>query len=88
MAISDLVNILPPEMAKDALVSLGQIGLWLKAIGIAVIVWLIFHIVNAILNTKRIREIKTIKEDMIRIEQKIDKILSNQERKKTKDKDD
>ena len=78
MALPDLVNILPPEMAKDALVTLGQIGLWLKAIGIAVIVWLIFHIVNAIFNTKRIREIKTIKEDMKRIEDKIDKILSNQ----------
>ena len=88
MAISDLVNILPPEMAKDALVTLGQIGLWLKAIGIIVIVWLIFHIVSVIFNTKRIREIKTIKEDMKRIEEKIDKIISNQEKKKSKDKDD
>ena len=87
MAISDLVNILPPEMAKDALLTLGQIGLWLKAIGIAVIVWLIFHIVSVIFNTRRIREIKTIKEDMKRIEDKIDKILSSQD-KKSKPKDD
>jgi len=90
MTIGDIVNTITatPEIASDILVVLGQIGLWLKTIGVIILIWLIFHVINVLFNTKRTKEVKNIKEDIIRIEEKIDKILANQEKKKSKDRDD
>ena len=87
MAVEEIINVLSttPEIAADIVRLMGQIGLWLKAIGVIVIIWLIVHIVSLFFNTKRMREIKVIKQDITRIEEKIDKILSNQEKKKSKD---
>ena len=57
------------------LADLGTVGLWLQAVGIVVILWIIFQIIAYIYNRRRMREIYNIKKDMIRIERKIDKIL-------------
>lgn len=54
---------------------LGKIGIWLKTIGVLVIIWLGFQIYSAIHNIKRMREIGIIKKNMDRIEGKIDQIL-------------
>ena len=90
MAIGEIINAITstPEIANDILLALGQIGLWLKAIGIVIIIWLIFHVVSVLFNTKRMKEVKNIKGDIIRIEEKIDKLLAIQEKKKSKDKDE
>ncbi len=55
---------------------LGKIGLWLQTIGVIVILWLFFEFVAFFINRKRMKEIYKIKEDMNRIEGKIDKLIS------------
>ena len=67
MALTDI----PLTIAEQ----LGVLGLWMKAVGIIVILWIVFQSVNFFLNRRRIKELYKIKEDMKRIEGKIDRIL-------------
>ena len=60
---------------------LGQIGIWLKTAGILFILWVIFQSITLFLNTKRMKEVYKIKEDMKRIEKKINKILKSLKQK-------
>ena len=55
----------------------GKIGLWLQAIGLVVIIWIIFESVILYLNYKRMKEVYKIKDDMKRIEEKLDKVIKN-----------
>ena len=57
------------------LAEIGKIGLWLQAIGLIVIIWFIFVIFTILASRKRLKEIHIIKQDMVRIEKKIDKLL-------------
>jgi len=84
MAIEEIINA-PSGVISDLVIAIGQIGLWLKAIGAIVILWLVVHTISVIFNTKRMKEVKNIKEDIVRIEEKIDKILSNTDKKSKKD---
>jgi len=59
----------------DLVVQVGQIGLWLQTLGVIVIAWIIFQIINFIINRKRMKEVYNIKEDMKRIESKLDAVL-------------
>lgn len=54
----------------------GKLGLWLQALGIVVVLTIIFDVVAFFYNRKRLKEIAVIKKDMVRIEGKIDKILN------------
>ena len=62
------------EVTK-AIAALGNIALWLQAIGAIIVLWIIFEVVMLHLNLRRMREVYKIKEDMKRIEGKIDRIL-------------
>lgn len=71
---ADAIN----EVAGNAtriLFELGSIALWLQAIGILVIAWIVFEIIALYFHRKRMREVYKIKEDMKRIERKIDVIV-------------
>ena len=74
MIDGDMVNVTgtPIEIINE----IGKIGNWLEALGVIVILWIIFQIVSLLINKKRMKEIHVIKENMERIEGKIDKILS------------
>ena len=63
------------EVPADIILQLGKIGLWLQAIGAVILIWIVAEIVSFFINRKRLKEIYKIKEDMNRIEGKIDKIL-------------
>jgi biopolymer transport protein ExbB/TolQ len=54
---------------------LGSIVLWLQAVGIVVVLWIVFEAFAFYYNRKRLKEVYTIKKDMERIEGKIDRIL-------------
>ena len=60
----------------DIAAELGSLGLWLQALGVVVVLTIIFDIVAFVFNRRRLKEIVLIKENMTRIEGKIDKILS------------
>lgn len=57
------------------LIELGNIALWLQALGGIIVIWLVFQIVNFFINRKRMKEIYTIKDDMKRMESKLDKLI-------------
>ena len=59
----------------DIIGAVGQIALWLQALGIIVVLWIIFQLVNFFINRKRMKELYTIKADMRRMEGKLDRLL-------------
>lgn len=59
----------------QVLVDLGSVALWLQTIGAIVILWIFFQVVILYFHNKRMKEVYKIKEDMRRIERKIDKIM-------------
>jgi len=63
------------EEVGTIIVTLGKIGLWIQALGIVVVLWIIFQLFNFFINRRRMKEIYTIKEDMRRMENKLDRLL-------------
>ena len=63
------------DLPANIISEIGQIGLWLKTAGIIFILWIIFQVVNFIINRRRIKEIYNIKGDMQKMDKKLDKIL-------------
>ena len=59
----------------DLIAEIGSVGLWLQALGVVVVLTIIFDVIAFIFNRRRMMEIYTIKKDMTRIERKVDKIL-------------
>ncbi|MEK6917969.1 MAG: hypothetical protein AABW51_03400 [Nanoarchaeota archaeon] len=59
-----------PELVAEV----GKLGSWLQAIGIIVIVWLIFQIISLIVNLKKKKLLEKISEDIKRLEKKIDRL--------------
>ena len=73
---SSLANIVtPPNGIEDVIVKLGSIGLWLQAIGLIVVLWLIIQIINWIMNAKRMKKFERMEERLERIEKKVDRAL-------------
>lgn len=58
------------------LAEIGTLGKWAEAIGLAAVVWIVIQIVNFVLNRKKLENLKQIKEDLKRIEKKVDKLSS------------
>ena len=81
MAVEEIITE-PFTAGTDFLALIGKIGLWLQAIGIIIIIWLILNIINWFINHRRLKMVYTLKEDVVRIEEKIDKILKAVEKKK------
>ena len=69
------------EFSTGIITDIGQVGLALQALGIVIVLAIIFEVVGFFLNRKRLEEIYVIKNDMKRIERKIDRILENQGRR-------
>jgi len=69
MPVGDAV--IGSEQAFEILEGIGNIGLWLQAIGVLAVVWIIFNIIDWIINSRRLKLLKQIIIDMKRIEKKI-----------------
>ena len=65
------------EFPVGIVAEIGQVALWLQAIGIVAAILIIAEIVSFYFNARRYRELIKIKVDMKRIEKKIDRILKN-----------
>ncbi|MFH1802355.1 MAG: hypothetical protein ABH864_02780 [archaeon] len=74
MAGEEVINA-TTEIAGEILLSLGSIGRWLQAIGAIIILWLIFQIINWVLNRKRIKRLDKLSDKLDEIEKKIDKAI-------------
>ena len=62
-------------LVEDVIAEVGQLGLWLQAIGIAVVLVIVFNVISFFYNKKRLKQIAAIRRDMERIEGKIDKLV-------------
>jgi hypothetical protein len=65
----------------DVLTEIGKIGLWLKTAGIIAILWIIFNGISFFYNTKKFKELNKIREDMNRMDKKLNKILNKIQKK-------
>ena len=63
------------EFAIEIVNSLGQLGLWLQAIGLLVIITIITLVISLIIAHKRLKQIRKIKKQINSIEEKLDKVL-------------
>lgn len=63
-------------MAVDTLLlELGKIGLWIQAVGLFIVLWIIFQIILLFYNARRMKQVLEIKKDMKRIEHKLDEVI-------------
>ena len=62
------------DLSGSILLELGKIGLWLQTLGVIILFWLIVQIITLIMNRKKRKAIYSMKEDLIRIEKKLDKL--------------
>lgn len=76
MAAEELLNE-TGTIAEQIILQLGSIGLWFQAIGLIFVMWVIFQIINWVLNRRRIKRLDKLLENLERIETKIDKLLKN-----------
>ena len=75
MVAGEIVNV-PIQGLGGVIDQLGGIGIWIKAVGLFVIIWIVFQSILLWLNWRRWREIGKIKIDMKRIEEKIDSLVA------------
>jgi hypothetical protein len=61
-------------LSSDIVRTISVIGLWIKALGIIAIIWVIIHVVNGFLNRKKIRKLNSIMAHLDKIDKKINRI--------------
>lgn len=59
----------------EILSKIGYVALWLQALGIILILWIVAEAFAFYYNRRRLKEVYAIRDDMKRIEGKIDRIL-------------
>lgn len=59
---------------EDVAIQFGKFGKWLQAIGLIIILWVAFQIISLWINRGSKKEIVKLREDVKRIEGKIDKL--------------
>lgn len=54
---------------------LGRIGSWLQALGVVIVLWLLFQLIAFIISSRKAKEIRRLREDVLRLEKKIDRFM-------------
>ena len=62
------------EVIVNLLTEVGKVGSWLQAIGLIVVLWIIFQIISGVINRRNHNTIKDLKKDVERLEKKIDRL--------------
>lgn len=62
----------------------GQIGNWLQALGVIVILWIIFQIISLIITLKKMKRLNLIMTHLERLETKMDRKLNVIDKKLSK----
>lgn len=71
MVVEEVANV-----SVGLITEIGQIALWLQALGVMVILWIIFQGASLWYESRRFKQVLEIRKDMARIENKINRILS------------
>ena len=59
---------------EDVVIALGQVGLWVQAVGLLVIIWIIIQGITMYFNRKRRLLLMEINERLKNVEKKLSKI--------------
>ena len=73
MAIGDVANV-STLFIEDVAIQMGKFGKWLQAIGLIIVLWVAFQVISLIISKKRKGEVVKLREDIKRLEGKIDKL--------------
>jgi hypothetical protein len=65
------VSVLPLEVVAE----LGQVMLFLKAIGVAAVFYFCYMVVMVVMNYKRFRKLENIEGQICSLEKKVDRLL-------------
>ena len=60
---------------EDIAVELGRLGLWIQAVGLIVVIWIIIQTVTLYFNRKRRKLLENINRRLMSVEKKIDSLL-------------
>tara|TARA_Y100000310_G_scaffold306311_1_gene347330 strand:- start:1922 stop:2155 length:234 start_codon:yes stop_codon:yes gene_type:complete len=74
MPIEEVVNE-STSVFTDVVLEVGRIGLWLQALGIVIVAWIAIQIITLYFNRKRRLTMYAIRDDLKRVERKLDKVL-------------
>lgn len=74
MVLTDVVNG-SFGFAGDLLTQVGKIGLFLQALGVIIILYVIFDIIAVIVNRKIRKTVYRIEDRLTRVEKKLDNLL-------------
>ena len=75
MAIGDVTNV-SSEALNQFIVELGRIGLWIQALGVVIVLWIVFEAISIASNVIKRKRLESIEKRLGEIERKIDKVLS------------
>ena len=79
MVIGETINI-TTEMLTGIITTVGQLVLFLQALGLIIVLWLIFQIVTLIVNRKKRKILENVQKDIKKLDKKIDKLLNNKKK--------
>lgn len=60
---------------EDVILQLGQIGLWVQAVGLVIVIWIIVQAITMYYNRKRRLLLTEINDRLKRIESKVEKLI-------------
>ncbi|RMD66313.1 hypothetical protein D6817_04340 [Candidatus Pacearchaeota archaeon] len=60
-------------IANEIVEKLGQLGLWLQALGLVIVIWIIVQIANWVINRKRLKRLDVMIEKLDKIERELAK---------------
>ena len=65
------------EVVTSLAVELGRVGRWIQAIGLIIVLWLIFQVIIVINNRIKRKRLYAIEDRLERIEKKLDKAIKH-----------
>jgi len=73
MAGEELIN-RSVEIVPDLVVQAGKLAILLQALGVILVLWLIFNMVSLVINLRKKKILEEIQKDIKRLENKVDKL--------------
>ena len=74
MGAEEIINV-STELMPEILLELGQLGVWLQAIGAIALLWLIFQVVSLIIRVRQNKFYKEINEKIDKLDRKLNRVL-------------
>ena len=81
MVVEEVVNV-SSDLVGGFVGELGRAALWLQAVGVVLVIWIIFDIINLIFNYKRKKYLKELSKNMKKLDKKLDRLNKKLDKKR------